>query len=158
MNKRVLLKNLDKAAEWVVAKQRDHDQSVNIMVGCFGVLRQAGQRDMAGWLDRKPERRRVLSDVRESYLSKRGNKVLRDLVTLTISAVEACTWVDNWLPGAMPVPLASGRKPTKSQLAALTQGGRNQRETLKKLRLLRDRYHSTSLPSAAKKSAVFPGV
>ena len=157
MNKRVLLKNLDKAAEWVVAKQRDHDQSVNIMVGCFGVLRQAGQRDMAGWLDRKPERRRVLSDVRESYLSKRGNKVLRDLVTLTISAVEACTWVDNWLPGALPTPVAQ-RTPTNAQLAALKQGGQNRWETLKKLRLLSARYHSTSPSSDAQKSAVFPGV
>ena len=140
MNKRVLLKNLDKAAEWVVAKQRDHDQSVNIMVGCFGVLRQAGQRDMAGWLDRKPERRRVLSDVRESYLSKRGNKVLRDLVSLTISVVEACTWVDNWLPGALPVPVATRKKLTKHQLAVLKKGRERRWGTLKNLRASREAY------------------
>ena len=157
MNKRVLLKNLDKAAKWAAAKTRDHDQAVNIMVGCFGVLHQAGQRDITAWIDRKPARRRVLKNIRESYLSKRGNKVLRDLVALATSAVEACTWINNWLPGALPTPVAQ-RTPTNAQLAALKQGGQNRWETLKKLRLLSARYHSTSPSSDDQKSAVFLGV
>ena len=147
MKKRILLKNLDKAAEWAAAKQRDHDQAVNIMVGCFYVLRQAGQRDMAGWLDRKPERRRVLSDIRESYLSKQGNKVLRDLVSLTISAVEACTWVDNWLPGALPTPPASGRPMRDGQQAKMQQGKKwraAKAEEARKRRFRWETYHNTT--------------
>ena len=53
MNKRILLRNLNKAADWVAAKQRDHDQAVNVMVGCFYILQQAGHHDMSGWLERK---------------------------------------------------------------------------------------------------------
>ena len=137
MNKRVLLKNLDKAAEWAAAKQRDHDQAVNIMVGCFGVLRQAGQRDITGWIDRKPERRRVLKNIQKLYLSKLGNKVLRDLVSLTISAVEACTWIDNWLPGALPVPIASGRPMKDGQQAKMQQGRKRRVAKVERDRKLR---------------------
>ena len=137
MKKRILLKNLDKAAEWLAAKQRDHDQAVNIMVGCFGVLQQAGQHDMAGWLDRKPDRRRVLKNIQKSHLSKRGNKVLRDLVSLTISAVEACTWIDNWLPGALPVPTASGRSMKDGQQAKMQQGRKRRVAKVERDRKLR---------------------
>ena len=68
MNKRILLGNLKKAAEWVAAKQRDHDQAVNVMVGFFQILRQAGQHDTPGWLNRKHQRRRVLANIRDSDL------------------------------------------------------------------------------------------
>ncbi len=120
MDKRTLLEILGKAQQFVNTKQRDHDHVINIMVGCFYILQQA----VADWLDRKPERRRVLGDVRESYLTQRGSKVLRDLMALTISTVEACVWVKDWNPSTLPTPVVA-RTISREQQAKM-QGGRKQ--------------------------------
>ncbi len=137
MNKKTLLNNLKKAVEWLNSGQRDHDQAVNIMVGCFCILRQAGQQGVTAGIDRKSERRRVLSNVRESYLSRQGNKVMRDLVALTISAVESCIWVDNWLPCALPTPISPRGPISEEHLAKLLQGKKRHEDRTKEVRMRR---------------------
>lgn len=137
MSKKILLKNLMKAAEWLNTKQRDHDQAGNIVVGCFFILRQAGQRDVTAWINRRPERRRVLGNVRETYLTRQGNKVLRDLLALTTSSVEACAWVDDWLPYALPTPISPRGPISEEHLAKLQHGKKRQRDRAKEVRMQR---------------------
>ena len=61
---------------------------------------------------------------------------MRDLVALTISAVEACACVEDWLPGALPVPISPGRPLTRKQLAKLQEGRKKQRDKMKNMRKL----------------------
>ena len=121
MNRRTLLKNLNRAAKWAANKERDHDEAVNIMMGCFRVLEQTGQQGIPEWINRRPDRRRSIKHIRDRYLTPKGNKVLRDLVTLTVSATEACTWRTNWLPGPLPVQVT---KPVTSRHLHKMKAGR----------------------------------
>ena len=141
MNKRTLLRNLAKAAEWIADMERNHDEAVNIVVGCFRILEQAGQRRVTDWLDRKPDRRRILGNIRELYLTPKGNKVLRDLISLTISAVESCTWVDDWLPGALPVQTAPRRSLTPEQMEKMREGKARKKASLEEARERRNRQN-----------------
>lgn len=78
----------------------DSDRAINLMVGCLQTIAQCDRRSVADWLERKPERGRTLKDIRNRFRSETGNRVLRQLVELAISEVEACTWVKKFWLGA----------------------------------------------------------
>ena len=122
MKKTTLLNNLKKLQQWAAAKKKDPDQAVNIMVGCFLALQQSGFHCATQWIDRVPDRRKVLKNIQKSHATRRGNKALRDLLALTISAVEAYTWVDSWNTYALPLLAGPERTISKEHLDKLCRG------------------------------------
>ena len=80
----------------------DSDRAINLLVGCLQTMAQCGRPSLGDWLDRKRERRRTLKDIRNRFRSDAGNRVLRQLVELTVSQVEACSWRKGYWVGALP--------------------------------------------------------
>lgn len=95
------------------ARNPDHE---NVVIGCTQLLRQCGQ-PLAGWIDRRPERRRVLRQVLRRVVGAgtkpQGRKVVGDLVRFTAAVLDACVWREVFWLGAMPVEVV-----TEKQLAA----------------------------------------
>ena len=81
----------------------DSDRAINLMVGCLQTIAQCGRPSLGDWLDRKRERRRTLKDTRNRFRSDTGTRVLRQLVDLAVSEVEACSWRKGYWVGALPI-------------------------------------------------------
>ena len=108
MRKTTLLSNLRWNLKWLL-KQRgtgansDYaNRAENIRNACIRLCHEAGQ-PLEAWSRRLPGRRKALVDARLSYRHRRHGKVLTDLVILTISALEAASWIDSMGCGALPL-------------------------------------------------------
>ena len=109
MNKRAVLQNLRFSLAWMekqLSARRTSDtinRALNTMVGCFEILAICGVPTTA-WIDRRKGRRRALKNVRERYSKPDGNRALRQLLRLTITALEAAVWIKSLPVGALPTP------------------------------------------------------
>lgn len=148
MNKQAVIRSLQQARDWVKQRREGRStagepwQAQNIMVGCVQLINQTG-RSVRGWLSRR-NRRRLLSDIRNRYLVADGNKILRDLINLAIATVGACSTVDDYWLGALPVRseprrlTESERRARAATLAANAERVRQEeQESLERLRKAR---------------------
>ena len=78
------------------------DRAEDIRNACIRLCHEVGQ-PLEAWSQRLPNRRKALANVRLSYRHKRDGKALRDLVVLTISALEAASWIDSLGCAALPL-------------------------------------------------------
>jgi len=132
MNKPSIIRSLEWNLEWVKGQKGKPSaigtpwRAQDIVVGSIQAINECG-RSIRRWLDRRPERTRVLRDIRERYNAQQGNKILRDLITLAISEVGACSWVSDFRVG--PLPLQREPKPmTDEHRKAAAEGRRQARE------------------------------
>lgn len=130
MNKKMILQNLQHHDKWL----RDQTQAtidggyraVNVMVGCVQIINYCGQ-SIRQWVDRDNGRQKMLGRILETYATRRGRMALSKLVALTIAAVQANTWVDDFGVGALPV----NREPvcrSDAHVRAMQEGKRRARE------------------------------
>ena len=108
MKKKTILQNLRHHRRWV-QKQPEAEppedgtpRVENLMIGCVEIINCCG-RSIRKWLDRKDGRRAGLRQVKTGCATRRGSKVLRDLIDLAISELEACVWIDDLPVGALPL-------------------------------------------------------
>ena len=129
MDRGTILKNL----EW----NRKAEDTTNAVIGCVQTVNQCGQ-SLQGWLDRKPDRRRLLRQLIKGRTTQKGRKVLGELIDYTISVVEARKWVKKFWVGALPLhgqPIH--RSP--SHIAAMQVGRQRLRDETKRQSKRRDR-------------------
>jgi hypothetical protein len=130
MDKRTILLNLQHHAKWL----KDQTQSTvnggylaaNVMVGCVQIINCCGQ-SIRQWVDLDNGRRKLLGHIQESYATQRGRRVLSKLVALTIAAVQASSWVDDFGADALPVQREPARR-SDAHIRAMQEGKRRARE------------------------------
>ena len=142
MNKRLVIRNLEHAKTWLEERLGkpstigDPWEAQNILVGCVQLANQCRQ-PVHAWVDRRKGRRSALKRVRETHNTESGNRALRQLIDLTISAVQSCTWRDEFLTGALPIkfkpprrkPMSEAQKQARrEQLAAVRRRQEEARE------------------------------
>jgi len=124
MRKKTVIRNLECAREWIEQQcgkpstGGDPWEAQNILVACVMLINQCGQ-SVQGWLGRKG-RPVVLQDIEEKYNTKLGVRVLRDLIDLAISTLEACSWRDDFALGPLPIR-RNTRKLTDARRGALAK-------------------------------------
>jgi hypothetical protein len=128
MKTRLVVKNLSLNKQWLedrIGKKSvapDELVAENIMIGCAMLIRVCCG-DFSGWLHRRRDRKPQLAKIRKSYCSKKGSKVLKDLLDYAIGCVETATWIDNHDVGPIPV-LFEPRTMSDDHKAAIAQGRR----------------------------------
>ena len=113
MDRGTILKNL----EW----NRKAEDTTNAVIGCVQTVNQCGQ-SLQGWLDRKPDRRRVLRQLITGCATQKGRKAFQQLIDYTISVVKARKWVKKFWVGALPIRWETKGTLTEAQKAALNAG------------------------------------
>ncbi|MBP60395.1 MAG: hypothetical protein CMJ62_02610 [Planctomycetaceae bacterium] len=121
------------------------DLTANVVIGCFHILRTCPTHDLQAWLARKPNRA-GLKDASTVGRTKQGIQAVRELIALTISDLEARTWLKEIEVG--PLPVKESRKASEKQREAL-QAGRRKRNTENTL-IQKDNQYSVSLDSSPK--------
>lgn len=145
MDVKILVQNLRECRKWAVkhlaAKWRTEDswQAQNVVVGCVQVVNQTG-RTIQEWAGGKAGRLDQLQRIQQTYPTRRGNRVLIDLIDWAQSTLEACCWRSTFWVGALPLQ-REPRPVTDAQRAGLARGRekanerRQQREQARRARL-----------------------
>ncbi len=127
MDRKRIAQDLRRNREWIKRQLQsrrprtvDGWTAENIMVGCIQFTNCCGH-SLREWIDRKAGRRAALERIQSSYQTRRGNRVLIALVDLTVSELEACTWMDEFPVGALPIK-AEPKRLSLAQRVALARG------------------------------------
>ena len=160
MRRQTVIRNLEHARQWLLDRRKKPSKSgepweaQNIFVGCVQLLNQCG-RSIQEWLGRRPDRRRVLKQIREKYVTNRGNVVLRRLVDLTVTELKACSWRDDFWIGALPIKFGQRKlsEAHKRAIRAARERSQEQREIARKARLEYETASDTTPIKTASKSA-----
>jgi hypothetical protein len=84
---------LERASRWLKRLTRvqedDEHEAVNLVTGCFWILRQSPTTDVRAWLARRPHRKALQQPAR-AIATERGRRAIRELILLTRSEVQAC--------------------------------------------------------------------
>lgn len=144
MKKRTVIANLRTHKKWVETQRgtRVNEEAgyeaQNILVGCAQLLLSGGGVSINEWVTRKTYRTDVVRRIQRTYVTKQGNRALLDLIDLTISSLEACTWEDDFLPGALPI-VREARRVSEAQQKAMREGRDRARQARGRDKLQRDR-------------------
>lgn len=143
MNKRTVIANLRTLRKWV-ERQRGRPvneeasyEAQNILVGCAQLLLSSGGVSINGWVTRKAYRTGTVRRIMRTYVTKQGNRALLDLIDLTISSLEVCTWRNDFLPGPLPIT-REPRRISETQQSAMQKANKLAREARRHEKLQRD--------------------
>ena len=132
MEKKTVVKNLEYNRKWVEKHLRskltqvDKQQAQNIPIGCVQTSNQCGQ-SIQSWLNRDPERRRLLRQLIKGHVTQKNLRLLQKFIDYTISVVGACSWVNDFWVGALPV--GQQRRPrSEAHSKAIKEGHQRRRE------------------------------
>lgn len=128
----IAIHSLKRLSCWIATlpeSKRGHEATENrvedIVVGCFDLMEYSPTTNLVGWLAHRP-RRKQLRNPAKAVWHKSGRKAIQELITLTISELEACLpFQPTVVAGVLPMTMPPAR--TKEHLQALNRG--------------RDRYH-----------------
>ena len=131
MNKRPILHSLKALHKEVSHKDLQGARALDIAVGSVQLLNQCYQPGLNGWMDRRG-RRATFKNLQKRPRTQASKRLLSDLLTLTISAVEAARW-DFWvgaLPMKDPQPLSEAQKATLKKATERSLEARKRAATL----------------------------
>ncbi len=121
---------LKKSEKWLDSQQshktfipEDSMVAQNIMLGCIDLTRVCGF-NAADWADRKPKRLQRLRQIKRTWKTKAGHKDLCKLIRLTISSLDAASWLDNETFESDHLPRWTKQKTLTPQHTAKMQAGR----------------------------------
>lgn len=124
-NGKAVLSQLRKELTWLNGWKMSHwgrdsvdNRAANLIAACLYLLAQVPTTDLRAWIARKPHRTNLKS-YRRAIRRGMGRKAIQELITVTISAVEAFSPRKTWHTG----PLDCSAPPrTEAQLEAARKG------------------------------------
>ena len=128
-----VVQSLEFAAKWIKnlpgrsSCSKTRDRAEDIVTGCLDLIEYSPTTDVNGWIAAKPRRKR-LNDPAKAVWTRDGRRAALELITLTISEVEACrSFRPDVEVGALPI--RTPVTPSAAQLASLDRGrrGNNQK-------------------------------
>jgi hypothetical protein len=150
MEKKTTIHHLRRCRDWLRKQQgKEADlesgwKAQNILIGCCQVIHACNGDSARPWLDRRPNRRKILRRIDDRYCTREGNRVLRQLVDYAIVELEACVWVKDLDPGALPIE-KEPRRLSKAHNRAL-HAGRWRRAPKAQKALVEEKRSSDTLP------------
>ena len=139
MDRKHLLRGLEKLAVWAKKPDADGDKAVNIVFGCIDIMEQSYQNGLRRWFESHNARMRLLKDPSRTHMSQRCRAAMRQLIALTISSVEAVPFVTEYRPGALIAVIDEQKQPTKKQMANMKKARAKKVEMRRKEREARKR-------------------
>jgi hypothetical protein len=139
VDKKTILLNLRLQRDWVkgqtASTMEGGWQAQNIMVGCVQAINSCG-RSIQDWLGREKDRRSLLRRIQQTYVTRRGKRLLVKLIDLAASELGACIWLDDFAADALPLQREPRpkRKLSEAHKRAMREGYRRARERGQKAR------------------------